>query len=1001
MLLSRSHVLGHCLLLCLSISLTHAQSCQDRNLPSDSCECLPGFTNSPNCNTVACGSPFTTSSKRPVLNPSLAGDFGSQGCQKQCVDGFGGTVCNICKSTDACKSGISGSGSTGLSATGALASSASQDMICNSEPTAFGVSFGQCGIENPTLTSLFPGKVWGTFQINADPSSAPLPSSVLSGFSANSAVANVWYSPNSSAAAEVQVACIANNCTQEISHNVNIVHCTALKCHCVPGTAACGGGAMDLTGAINGMKGEANFECGISNATSTTTCSLKTDVVKALFGPNGFVLPNCEFGECISRSVADMKRKLLYHQETNSLSTGQIIGLVVILAILFGLIALVIFGLWQQRQARHPSRPSSSLPPAGAARVVWNDLRYVLNAKGSRSLYQRARLSSGTSSDEKVLAKESSEPAHDGDSPVTSLSPHSPNYDRLQPKQILRGLSGSVEPGAMMAILGPSGAGKSTFLDILAGQRKAGQVTGTHSISLLDGTNASADGHAITIGFVDQADIVPATSTVREALMFAASLKLPEDVSDETKELRVAEVIDLLGLSHVTHSRIGNDEVRGLSGGERRRLSIGLELIAKPSILFLDEPTSGLDSVSALRVVNVLKGLSTDAPPGCGTTIICSIHQPSSQIYHAFDYICLLAPGGRQVYCGKTEEATDFIASHGLHCPPGYNFADYLLEIACDAPPSLLEQADTKRSGSGTYPASILSTPLSVLAKTRPQTTIMTQFQTLSKREWINLKRDPTLFWMHALVALVTGVFVGAMYFQAKVTIAGFQNRIGSLLFLGAIISFSALSALNNFLHVRLLFMRERASNYYSPPAWLLSRLVFDLIPLRLIPALVMSIIVYYMVGLNSEADRVLKFLLISTQLSTVQTLYNLFLAAIFPQGGLAILWASLTNLFQLAFAGFFVNLASITPILRWAQYLAPLKFALEATSVNEVGAGLMIKDSIQGVNIQISASMIMEMLFGFEPNAFWRDVIVLFGFIAGLTFLLVLAVYYKLRQTR
>ncbi|KAG0147174.1 hypothetical protein CROQUDRAFT_43249 [Cronartium quercuum f. sp. fusiforme G11] len=1002
------------LFVCLSAKFIYAQTCQSFNQTNSSCTCPPGTTNSPNCGTLACGNPFIASSKRPALNPTAAGDSGGKGCQNQCTGGFAGVGCNICRNADACKSGLT-SLSAGSTSSSGLASSAFQDVTCNTSPIGFGVGFGECSGTIPALAAFYPGKFWGVIQQNPDPSSASLPSSLISQLTPGTTLNQIWYSPNSSTVPEQQFYCEGTNCTQKISHNMSLSQCTDLKCRCLSGSTLCGGGTgINFKAAIDNFKGYLKLECPLANTTSMT-CKLKNEAILQVFGPDGLEIPNCLFGECIQKSLADTKRQLLYNQvsDEDRLSTGVALGIGFVSLIILALLSLVLFGFYQQHQARHPRQPSSNLDSNGAARLVWKDLRYVLSSKGSRSVYRRLRSfphrKAGMSESYSLQLPVNSVSSHPHPHADVKLSGHvgldSPvpilpaQYDHHQPKQILRGLSGSVEPGTMMAILGPSGAGKSTFLDILAGQRKAGKITGSHSITIPDQEGTSGNG--ITIGFVDQSDIVSATSTVREALTFAAALKLPEDVSNKTRQERVSEVMDLLGLSHVANSKIGNDEVRGLSGGERRRVSIGLELIAKPSILFLDEPTSGLDSVSALRVINVLKGLSTNALPGCGTTIVCSIHQPSSQIYAAFDYICLLAPGGRQVYCGKMEEATNFIASHGLHCPPGYNMADYLLEVASDPPESLMKPTCESEKSLESYPASIQSTPISYLSKTQPRTTVMTQFQCLAGRDWMNLKRDPTLFWMHAAVAVVTGIFVGAMYFQAKLTVAGFQNRIGSMFFLGAILSFSALSALNNLLHARLLFMRERAGKYYTPAAWLLSRLFFDLIPLRIFPALVMGLIIYYMVGLNHQSENVLKFTLVLLQLTTVQTLFNFFLAAVFTHGSLATLLSSLINLIQMAFAGFFVNLSTMTSILKWVQYLAPFKFALEAMTVNEVGSGLMIKDNLEGVNIQVSASMIMDLLFGFKPDSYGRDVLALFGFLGVFTALLVVTVYLKLKQTR
>ncbi|KAG0148835.1 hypothetical protein CROQUDRAFT_379935 [Cronartium quercuum f. sp. fusiforme G11] len=643
LIFARGRLFGSIFSFYLYASPTRAQTCQDLNQTTSSCDCSPGLTNSPTCDTLACGNPFIASSKRPVLDPTAAGDSGSKRCRKQCTNGFCGLGCNICQSSDACKSGFN-SLSSGSSSNTGLASSASQDLSCNTDANSFGVGFSERSVNNSTLSSVFPGKFWGTLQRNIDPSSAPLPSSLVSRLSVGTSLTQVWFSPNSSAIPQEQFFCNGLNCAQDISHNVSIYRCTALKCHCLPGTTLCGGGTgISFTDSVNNFKGEMSIECQPNNTTSGN-CNFKTQEFQKLFGPNGLALVNCVFGECIQKSIADSRRQLLYDQQVQGdrLSTGLSLGLAFIGMIILALIALVLFGMYQQHQARHPLHASSSLGPAGAACLVWNNLRYVLIPKSSCSIYRRlwspskvthmqARDVLVSVHDRATPDAKSSDPVSIDDLPMTVFSFQSSKYDGRHPKQILRGLSGAVEPGTMMAILGPSGAGKSTFLDILAGQRKAGQITGITSISIPGREGTSGDG--ITIGLVDQADIISATSTVREALMFAAQLKLPEDVNEVTRNSRVSEVMELLGLSHVAHSKIGNDEVRGLSGGERRRVSIGLEMIAKPSILFLDEPTSGLDSVLALRVINVLKGLSTNAASGCGTTIVCSIHQPSSQIY--------------------------------------------------------------------------------------------------------------------------------------------------------------------------------------------------------------------------------------------------------------------------------------------------------------------------------------------------------------------------------
>lgn len=147
---------------------------------------------------------------------------------------------------------------------------------------------------------------------------------------------------------------------------------------------------------------------------------------------------------------------------------------------------------------------------------------------------------------------------------------------------------------------------------------------------------------------------------------------------------------------------------------------------------------------------------------------------------------------------------------------------------------------------------------------------------------------------MHNLVPIVTGLFVGGLYYQVNLTIGGFQSRIGSLFFLGSLLVFSSLSALSNFANIKPLFLRERASAYYSPSAWLFSRVVFDLIPLRIIPTLIAASIVYWMVGLSPTAGHFFKYLLILVELNIANTLWNFLLAASITEASVAILISSM-----------------------------------------------------------------------------------------------------------
>jgi ABC-type cobalamin/Fe3+-siderophores transport system ATPase subunit len=315
-------------------------------------------------------------------------------------------------------------------------------------------------------------------------------------------------------------------------------------------------------------------------------------------------------------------------------------------------------------------------------------------------------------------------------------------------------------------------------------------------------TEHSDTKHPARIGFVAQRDVLPGTLTVFEALLFAARLRLPESVKDQEKEDRVNDILQKLGIAHIKNMRIGDvtgGKARGISGGEMRRVTIGLELIAEPDVLLLDEPTSGLDSVSAAKVADVLYAIAHD--PVNPIPIIVSIHQPryvirfllrlislvnfcSSQLYQKFDLVLLLSHG-RALYSGPGSFApAEYFSTVGAGMVPayqqGYNVAEYLLEVASDPPVSLFQTQGVQQSSSDQRDHTIpsekhtqdrLNAPSSGKKRINQTpgagwrsgyaTTFLTQLQYLCGREWKILKRDKTLFLTHVIVAALLGVFCG------------------------------------------------------------------------------------------------------------------------------------------------------------------------------------------------------------------------------------------------
>ncbi|RHZ83223.1 hypothetical protein Glove_99g57 [Diversispora epigaea] len=248
--------------------------------------------------------------------------------------------------------------------------------------------------------------------------------------------------------------------------------------------------------------------------------------------------------------------------------------------------------------------------------------------------------------------------------------------------EIMKGVSGSLKHGRTCAIMGPSGAGKTTLVSLLTG--KVRKTNGTIKVKKFneDGIEVeqkqNLDYYRKLIGFVPQEDIMLRELTIREILVHSALMRLPTEMPREEKKRKVIEVIKFLELSHVMDTAIGDEESRGISGGQRKRTNIGMELVAEPSILFLDEPTSGLDSTTALEVCKLLKKIAKHQ----GITVAAVIHSPSEKSFKMFDDLMLLGKGGRVVYFGPRDQAMKHFNELGFILPEDESEPDFIMEIA-------------------------------------------------------------------------------------------------------------------------------------------------------------------------------------------------------------------------------------------------------------------------------------------------------------------------------
>ncbi|XP_024985356.1 ABC transporter G family member 28-like [Cynara cardunculus var. scolymus] len=240
-------------------------------------------------------------------------------------------------------------------------------------------------------------------------------------------------------------------------------------------------------------------------------------------------------------------------------------------------------------------------------------------------------------------------------------------------KHLLRCVTGKISPGRVSAVMGPSGAGKTTFLSALTGKARGCTVNGS---ILINGKNQSMNSYKKIIGFVPQDDIVHGDLTVEENLWFSAKCRLPAKLSRAEKVLVVERVIESLGLHPVRNSLVGTVEKRGISGGQRKRVNVGLEMVMEPSLLILDEPTSGLDSSSSQLLLRALRREAHEAVNVCMV-----VHQPSYSLFRMFDDLILLAKGGLVAYLGPVKRVEEYFSGLGIHVPERVNPPDHYIDI--------------------------------------------------------------------------------------------------------------------------------------------------------------------------------------------------------------------------------------------------------------------------------------------------------------------------------
>ncbi|KAI9003965.1 P-loop containing nucleoside triphosphate hydrolase protein [Hyaloraphidium curvatum] len=506
-------------------------------------------------------------------------------------------------------------------------------------------------------------------------------------------------------------------------------------------------------------------------------------------------------------------------------------------------------------------------------------------------------------------------------------------------KQILKGVSGRAKGGEVLAILGGSGAGKTTLLNTLAGRIPSGTQTGR---VLLNGRKRERASWKKTAGYVEQEDIGFAELTVKETLTYAARLRMPSSqFTKEQKLARVDEIIRELGLTDCQNTKVGDPQTGGISGGQRKRVSIAIELIANPAILFLDEPTSGLDSFTAFNICESLQNLAKKE----GKLIICSIHMPRETILDLFDNIILMSQGSI-VWHGPPSDALDHFSKLGFSCPKNTNPADYFLDlISVDkrTPEALAEstaryevlsKAWNDVSAGISYEPSD-EVPCEEVSEGR-NNNYFTEVAVLTDRAFKNTYRNPAVAYATIGQTVVLVLLVGLVFFRLGYSVQDVQSRAGVLFFTLINGTFlSMMPVLQVFVFQRKILRRERAAGTYRVSAAFFANLTAQL-PLTLGAMFAFSALVYYMVNLNNGATQYFRFILGQCLVALVAMSLGFLVAAGAPSLEVAQIIAPMLAVVFIIFGGSFVNADTIPAWIGWLQWISILRYGYTALMQNE-----------------------------------------------------------------
>uniref|UniRef100_A0A0D9XCM5 ABC transporter domain-containing protein n=1 Tax=Leersia perrieri TaxID=77586 RepID=A0A0D9XCM5_9ORYZ len=563
--------------------------------------------------------------------------------------------------------------------------------------------------------------------------------------------------------------------------------------------------------------------------------------------------------------------------------------------------------------------------------------------------------------------------------------------------ELLKGISGSFRPGVLTALMGVSGAGKTTLMDVLAGRKTSGYIEGTITIS---GYPKKQQTFARVSGYCEQNDIHSPNVTVYESLAFSAWLRLPAEVDSATRKMFIDEVMELVELFPLKDALVGLPGVSGLSTEQRKRLTIAVELVANPSIIFMDEPTSGLDARAAAIVMRAIRN-TVDT----GRTVVCTIHQPSIDIFESFDELFLMKRGGEEIYVGplgrhSCELIRYFESIEGVSkIKHGYNPSTWMLEVTSTAQEQITgvnfsevyknsdlymrNKSMIKELSSPPEGSSDLSFP------TEYSQTFITQCLACLWKQNMSYWRNPPYTAVKYFYTIVIALLFGTMFWgvgRKRNNQQDLFNAMGSMyasvLFMGVQNSSSVQPVVSV---ERTVFYRERAAHMYSPLPYALGQVAIEL-PYIFVQSLIYGVLVYAMIGFEWTAVKFFWYLFFMYFTLSYYTFYGMMSVGLTPSYNVASVVSTAFYAIWNLFSGFIIPRTRIPIWWRWYYWVCPVAWTLYGLVTSQFGDVTDTFDN--GVRI----SDFVESYFGYHRDFLWVVAVVvasfsvLFAFLFGLS---------------